>query len=240
MFQRKEIENLLFLDIETICKFNTYDEFKNDNPKLASLFDLKMANHLKEDEKNLSIDERYFKKSSLYPEFSKVLTISFGVIKWDEELGSYRKTIKNIIDRDEKVVLTRFATMINAVEQKSPSIKICGHNIDAFDIPFLIKRMLINEVPLPKKLQLHNLKPWEFPTVDTMKFWKFGSFEWTSLDTVCTVMNIPSPKTEEVNNKVISDLYYSEDPDALKKIHEYCNNDVEAVMNLILKFSTLG
>lgn len=240
MFQRKELENLLFLDIETICKFRTYEEFKLDNPKLASLFDLKMETSLKEDERNLSKDERYFKKSSLFPEFSKALTISFGTIKWDEELGGYVKIIKNIIDRDEKVVLTRFAKMIEAIEQKNSSIKICGHNIDAFDIPYLIKRMLINEIKIPKKFQLHNLKPWDYPTIDTMKIWKFGSFEWTSLDTVCTVLNIPSPKTEEVNNKVISDLFYSNDPDALNKIHEYCNNDVDAVMNLMIKFSQLG
>jgi DNA polymerase elongation subunit (family B) len=240
MFQRKEIENLLFIDIETICKFKTYDEFVADNPKLASLFDLKMDTFLKNDDLDLSKDERYFKKSSLFPEFSKVLTISFGTLKWNDELGGYQKTIKNIIDRDESVVLSRFAAMLEAVDQKKPTIKFCGHNIDAFDIPFLIKRMLINNISIPKKLQLHNLKPWDYPTIDTMKFWKFGSFEWTSLDTVCTVMNIPSPKTDEVNNKVISELFYSQDPDALKKINEYCNNDVDAVMNLMVSFSRLG
>jgi len=239
MFNTEEIQNLMFIDIETICTFNTYDEFIEDNPKLGKLFNLKMDTHLKEDEKNLSKEERYFKKSSLFPEFSKVLTISFGFLVWNPEESKYNKFIYNIIDRDEKVVLNKFVKTIDNIYKKKKDFKFCGHNIDAFDIPFLIKRLLINEIKLPYKLILHKFKPWEYPTIDTMKFWKFGSFEWTSLDTVCTVMNIPSPKTEEVNNKVISELYYSDDPDALKKIHEYCNNDVEAVMNLMIKFSEL-
>jgi 3'-5' exonuclease len=239
MFNAQELEELLFIDIETVCKFKTYKEFLEDNPKLASLFDLRMDTFLKDDEKNLSKEERYFKKSSLFPEFSKILTISYGILRYDKETGVYNKYVRNIVDKDEKVVLSKFVEIVKSATMKNKSLKFCGHNIDAFDIPFIIKRMLINNVPLPNKLILHKLKPWEFPTVDTMKFWKFGSFEWTSLDTVCTVMGIPSPKTEEVNNKVISDLYHSDDPDALKKIHKYCNDDVDAVINLILKFSEL-
>lgn len=239
MFNKEELEELLFLDIETVCKFKTYEEFLEDNPKLASLFDLRMDTFLKDDEKNLSKEERYFKKSSLFPEFSKILTISYGIIRYDKESDTYKKYVRNIIDKDERVVLSKFVEIVKSATSKNKHLKFCGHNIDAFDIPFIIKRMLINNIPLPNKLILHKLKPWEFPTIDTMKFWKFGSFEWTSLDTVCTVMNIPSPKTEEVNNKVISELYHSDDPEALNKIHKYCNDDVDAVINLMLKFSEL-
>lgn len=237
MFDVTELEELLFIDIETVCKFKTYEEFVQDDPKLASLFDLRMDTFLKDDEKLLSKEERYFKKSSLFPEFSKILTISFGYIRYDNETGVYKKAIKNFIDKDEKVVLSKFSNFITNATKKIKTLKFCGHNIDAFDIPFIIKRMLINNIPLPNKLILHKHKPWDYPTVDTMKIWKFGSFEWTSLDTVCTVMGIPSPKTEEVNNKVISDLYHSDDPEALNKIHKYCNDDVDAVINLMLKFS---
>lgn len=239
MFSKLELEDLLFIDIETVSKFKTYEEFLNDDPKLASLFDLRMETFLKEDEKSLTKEERFFKKSSLFPEFSKILTISYGIIKYDEELQGYKKHIFNIIDKDENKVLTKFANIVSQASSKRKDFKFCGHNIDAFDIPFIIKRMLINGIKIPNKLLLHKFKPWDFPTIDTMKIWKFGSFEWTSLDTVCTVMGIPSPKSEEVNNKLISEIYYSDDPDALKKIHEYCNDDVNAVINLMIKFSSL-
>jgi DNA polymerase elongation subunit (family B) len=239
MFTTQDLEELLFIDIETVCKYKTYEEFLTKEPKLASLFDVRMDSFLKEDEKSLSKEERYFKKSSLFPEFSKILTISFGIIRYDQETQTYKKYVNNIIDRDEKVVLEKFGAVLNKATLKNKSLKFCGHNIDAFDIPFIIKRMLINDIKLPNKLILHKFKPWDYPTIDTMKIWKFGSFEWTSLDTVCTVMGITSPKTEDVNNKIISELFYSDDPDSLNKIYKYCNDDVHAVMNLMLKFSVL-
>lgn len=237
MFSKKELTSLLFLDIETITPYKTFKEYSKEQPALAKLFMEKMhkQNKFEQDE-----EITYSKNSSLYPEFSKVLTISYGLIKWDDELGGYQKNIKNIIDIDEKNLLTRFSTVINKIIENYPEFKFCGHNIDGFDIPFLIKRMLINGITLPKKLQIHNLKPWESPTVDTMKIWRFGSFEPTSLDVLCNSMGIVSPKSDEVNNKVISQIYYSEDVNNLKTILEYCNRDVDAVMNLMITLSKLG
>lgn len=237
MFSRKELTTLLFIDIETITLFKTFKEFSETKPALAKLFYDKMAkqNKLEDDE-----DKTYSKNSSLYPEFSKILTISYGLIKWNDELGGYEKTIKNLIDTDEKRLLQRFSNVVNKITENYPDFKFCGHNIDGFDIPFIIKRMLINDIILPKKLQIHNLKPWESPTVDTMKIWRFGSFEPTSLDILCNAFGIETPKSEEVNNKVISEIFYSDAEDKLTTILEYCNKDVDAVMNIMIKFSSLG
>lgn len=239
MFKREDLEELLFIDIETVCKYKTYEEFIDKEPKLAELFDKRMDTFLKDDEKNLSKEDRFFKKSSLFPEFSKILCISIGIIRYNNEKGGYEKHISNFINNDEKIVLNEFLTSFNKANKKIKLLKFCGHNIDSFDLPFLIKRMLINNIKLPSKLILHNFKPWEFPTIDTMKIWKFGSYEWTSLDLLCNVMDIPSPKTEDVNNKIISELYYNGDKESMKKIGNYCNDDVDAVMNLMIKFSNL-
>jgi len=242
MFSRKEIASLLFIDIETISAYKTYVEYSKKEANLAKLFYDKMIKQNKiEESSNLNlIEECFFKNSSLYPEFSKILTISYGLLKWNEETQTYDKSIKNIIDKDEKKVLSRFSAVINKITEAYPEFKFCGHNIDGFDIPFIIKRMLINDIEIPKKLQIHNLKPWESPTLDTMKLWRFGSFEPTSLDVLCNAMGIVSPKSDEVNNKLISEIYYSDKEDNLTTILEYCNRDVDAVMNLIIKFSKLG
>lgn len=237
MFSRKELTTLLFIDIETITLFKTFKEFSEMNPALAKLFHDKMVKQNKlEDEE----DKTFTKNSSLYPEFSKILTISYGLIKWNDELGGYEKTIKNLIDIDEKRLLQRFSNVVIKITENYPDFKFCGHNIDGFDIPFIIKRMLINDIILPKKLQIHNLKPWESPTVDTMKIWRFGSFEPTSLDILCNAFGIETPKSEEVNNKIISEIFYSDAEDKLTTILEYCNKDVDAVMNIMIKFSSLG
>lgn len=236
MFSRKELTSLLFIDIETITLFKTFKEYSNKYPALAKLFMDKMVKQNKFEENE---EITFSKHSSLYPEFSKILTISYGLIKWDNELGGYQKSIKNIIDKDEKKVLARFSAVINKIAENYTEFKFCGHNILGFDIPFIIKRMLINNIELPNKLQFHNLKPWESPCVDTMNIWRFGSFEPTSLDVLCHAMGIISPKSDDVNNKLISEIYYSDIEDNLTRILEYCNKDVDAVMNLMIKFSTL-
>lgn len=237
MFTRKELTALLFLDIETITPYKTFKEFSKESPALAKLFMEKMVKQNKFEEND---EITFFKHSSLYPEFSKILTISYGLLKWNDELGGYEKSVKNILDKDEKKLLTRFSTVINKITENYPEFKFCGHNILGFDIPFLIKRMLINDVQLPKKLQIHNLKPWESPCVDTMNIWRFGSFEPTSLDVLCNALGIVTPKSEEVNNKLISEIYYSGNENNLKIILDYCNKDVDAVMNIMIKLSMLG
>lgn len=238
MFSKKELTSLLFIDIETISPFKTFKEYSNESPALAQLFIDKMA---KQSKLEIGLEESTFSKNaSLYPEFSKIITISYGLIKWDEQTKEYQKIIKNILDKDEFKLLTRFAAVIDKISENYPEFKFCGHNIDGFDIPFIIKRMLINGIKLPKKLQIHNLKPWESPTVDTMKLWRFGSFEPTSLDILCNAMNIESPKSNEVNNKLISEIYYNDSENNLTSILEYCNKDVDAVMNLMIKLSYLA
>jgi len=241
MFSRKEVTSLLFIDIETISAYKTFSEYSENHPELGKLFSDKMIKQNKaDDDSKESIEKSYSKNSSLYPEFSKILTISYGLIKWNNDTQSYEKSIKNIIDIDEKNLLVRFSTVISKITEVYPDFKFCGHNIDGFDIPFIIKRMLINGIEIPKKLQIHNLKPWETPTLDTMKIWRFGSFEPTSLDILCNAMGIISPKSNEVNNKLVSEIYHSDREDKLNIILEYCNRDVDAVMNIMIKLSNLG
>jgi hypothetical protein len=45
------------------------------------------------------------------------------------------------------------------------------HNAKEFDIPFLARRMIINQIALPDKLNLFGKKPWEIPHLR----WNYGS-----------------------------------------------------------------
>jgi uncharacterized protein YprB with RNaseH-like and TPR domain len=44
------------------------------------------------------------------------------------------------------------------------------HNAKEFDIPFIARRMIINQVPIPNKLNLFGKKPWEIPHLDTLNY----------------------------------------------------------------------
>ena len=51
------------------------------------------------------------------------------------------------------------------------------HNAKEFDFPFLSKRILINDLKLPKLLNIAGKKPWELNHLDTMDLWRFGDYK---------------------------------------------------------------
>ncbi len=66
--------------------------------------------------------------------------------------------------------------------------QFAGHNIREFDIPFLCRRMIINQIQLPAYLHFYGAKPWEISMVDTLQWWKFGDYKnYTSLHLLASV-----------------------------------------------------
>jgi DNA polymerase elongation subunit (family B) len=62
-------------------------------------------------------------------------------------------------------------------QSNQPQHILCGHNAKEFDIPFLARRMIINQIPLPDKLNLFGKKPWDRIWIR----WNYGSLGITSI-----------------------------------------------------------
>lgn len=59
----------------------------------------------------------------------------------------------------------------------------CGHNIFAFDLPFLVRRSWLHKVQVPR--YLWNGRYWSSSFIDTMKEWQFGDRkDFVSLDSL--------------------------------------------------------
>lgn len=83
-------------------------------------------------------------------------------------------------------------------------------------------------------LDMAGKKPWEVSFIDTMDLWKFGDYKhFTSLDLLTRVFGIPTPK-DQMDGSMVADVYYKDHN--IKAIVEYCERDVVAVIQLILKF----
>ena len=94
--------------------------------------------------------------------------------------------------------------------------------------------MLINNLQLPPYLQLHDKRPWDVKMFDTLSWWKFGDIKnYTSLNLLASVLNIPSSKTT-MDGSMVQDVYYIEKD--LPKIVKYCEQDVIVTANIILRF----
>jgi len=214
-------EKILFLDIETVPMCATYGELPE---RYVKLWD-KKAGFLKREEDDTP--ESLFPRAGIYAEFGKVICISFGM----HTGGSFR--IKSFFGEDEKSVLLEFANLLES-KFSSSDFLLCAHNGKEFDFPYLSRRMLINGVSLPEILDLAGKKPWEVAHLDTMELWKFGDFKnYTSLETLAAVFNIPTPK-DDIDGSQVGRVYW-EDGD-LERIVNYCQKDVLTIAQLFQKY----
>ena len=184
--------------------------------------------HYKLSKNEITPEEWYKERGGILAEFGKVIVIGLGILKISEEVAELR--IKSLVQDDEKILLEEFIELM-----KKPLPVVCGHNIKEFDIPYLCRRLLAHSLPIPSIIDLQGKKPWEVSEMvqDTLQLWKFGDYKhYTSLDLLCTCLNIPSSKNVVKGSDVQNIYYQSKD---LNSIKLYCKEDVIATAQVYLR-----
>lgn len=234
MYTLTDFKEFLFIDIETAAQYRDLSEVPEN---LSKLWESKAEFQRKNEDgmQDLSDEQIYEKCASWFPEFGKIICISIGQVKFDEAGVPQTSNIRSFYGDNEKELLHEFNGTMQAVFNKNSSVKLVGHNIKRFDMPWIVKRSLINGLKVPHQFHFQKQKPWENCLVDTYEIWKFGGMNSTSLDLICAVFDIPSPK-QDMSNDQVSERYYE---GQLEKIKTYCEGDVEATMNVMLKVSDM-
>jgi len=130
--------------------------------------------------------------------------------------------------------LKEFKEMLGKYYNSHKGLLLCAHNGKEFDFPYIARRMLINGIKLPKILDIAGKKPWEVSFLDTMELWKFGDYKnYTSLNLLTQIFDIPTPK-DDIDGSMVADVYWN-DKD-LQRIVKYCEKDVLAIAQLMLKY----
>lgn len=218
------LNNILFIDIETVPQCKSFNDL---SPEFKQFWETKSSFIGKEGD---SPDETY-ERAGIYAEFGKIICISVGYIFIENDKKCFK--IKSFYGDDERSFLPQFITMLEDF-QKKKTIHLCAHNGKEFDFPYLARRILINDLNLPKLLDVAGKKPWEVNFLDTMELWKFGDYKhYTSLNLLTHLFKIPSPK-DDIDGSMVSKIYY-EDND-LERIVKYCEKDVLAIAQLMLKY----
>ncbi len=219
------LENILFLDIETVP---AYPDFENVPEKFQKLW-AKKAERLKYLGDELTPSDLYA-QAGIYAEFGKIICISCGFMNGNQ----FR--IKSYYGDDEKILLEEFAGMLNRY-YNTPQALLCGHNGKEFDFPYIARRMLVNGIALPDILDLAGKKPWEVRHIDTMELWKFGDYKhYTSLELLAALFDIPTPK-DDINGSEVAEVYWH-DKD-LERIVTYCQKDVLTTLQLFRRYKGL-
>lgn len=219
--------NILFLDIETVPQYQHFEELP---PSWQSLWEHKSAYLLKNavDEDVASI----YQRAGIYAEFGKIICISCGIIQGNQQ--SKKLLIKSYSGDNEKEIILNFVEMLNKWSTGEQRL-LCAHNGKEFDFPYLCRRMMIHQIPLPGLLQIAGKKPWEVKLLDTMDMWKFGDYKhFTSLDLLAHLFNIKSSK-DDIDGSMVAKIYY-EDRD-IERIVNYCQKDVITLTQVYLRMT---
>lgn len=237
MYTKEEIKSMLFIDIETTSGFKTFGELKEKHPELMSFWDRKSKFIKAEDVelKESSDEEIYFQKAALSPEWGRIVCISVGQVKFDEVTEDPYMQKKSFYGEDERDLLSNFVNFMNQVFFKAPGIKLVGHNIKGFDLPYIIKKSIVHGIDLPKQLHLHKMKPWENCLVDTYEVWKAGGWSSAALAHICLLLGIKNPKDDMQAGEVGAAFYSGK----IEEIKNYCEEDIEAAGSLVLKFANM-
>ncbi|WP_372918396.1 3'-5' exonuclease [Salegentibacter sp.] len=223
MLHKIKLENVLFLDIETVPETATFNELSEER---KILWEDKTLYQRKDE----FTPADFYDRAGIWAEFGKIVCISVGFFSFKNEDRSFRITTYS---GEEKQLLKDFSELLET-HFFQPYHLLCAHNGKEFDFPFIARRMLIHDLPLPIKLNLFGKKPWEVPHLDTLELWKFGDYKhFTSLKLLTNILGIPSPKDDISGSDVCKVFYEENDPE---RIIRYCEKDVLAIAQIILKF----
>ncbi len=203
--EKKKRMRKIFLDIETLPP---------DRETSAATADLEKC------------DDKDFRKLALKAEKGRILTI--GVIIEENNqvthqglFGRDRNT--GLFHLDEAKTLSCFWNLIGKVNESRDLF--IGHNILDFDLPFLIKRSIINRVKPP---QISFRRYRNTPIYDTMWEWSLWAHR-ISLNDVADAIGICSSKDGEIDGSQIYDYFCA---GRHQEIALYCMRDVECTREI--------
>ena len=163
MIQETELSSLLFFDLETSSEYRTFDELCEKNPHKAKLWrekcdKMRLKDPLKWDQYSTS----YVEQSPLFAEFGRIVCASFCYLNNVSENGKmvWKGKMKSFYDdlctenSEASLVLKPVSELLYNIDRAGKSMRLCGHNIKKFDVPWLGKRMIINEIAVPVQLQV--------------------------------------------------------------------------------------
>lgn len=217
------LDDLLFLDIETVPQCSGYHEL---SPEFRRLWDKKAATL------GDKTPEEFYERAGIYAEFGKIICISVGVVS--DKNGQRSIRLKSYAGHDEAALLRDFAAMLGSHSANRRNLALCAHNGKEFDFPYISRRMLVHGIRVPAVIDTRMMKPWDIRHLDTMELWRFGDYKhYTSLQLLTCLFDIPTPK-DDIDGSQVAGVYWGENN--LPRIVEYCQKDVVAVVQLFLRY----
>lgn len=220
------LKTLLFFDIETCGQYPDIHGLSDDKgPEAVNMFEKKIKRLHNGANWTGDIEADYRNNVSLFPEFGRVACVSYGM--WTEN-GMQVATVN---DDNEYELLKKVANLFH--KANTNGYTPTGWNIKNFDVPWLVRRMLMQGIPVPTILSLHGKKPWEMNIFDMKDYWKSGSSLDVTFEEAAYGMGIPTPK-DDIDGSQVHRVFWDGD---IQRVSTYCEKDVKTMIVLAEKIS---
>jgi hypothetical protein len=246
VFNTVSMYDMLFFNIKSVLEYPTLMKLKEEKPimferwKYISINKYMMVDITDVDgnfTSNEAWDEIYLKNAVHYVEFCKIVAISYGTVSSVD--GKPERFFKSIKNNDEATVIETFMKVLHDTSEEKNFPTLCGYNIIAYEIPFLLKRYLINsskfekqEIPLIIKRQL-SAKPWESGIVDVANVYKFNGATSTPLLLISDSLGLKR-NVDLVDSNELSQ-YYWKNVDELDKTLDWISLQSLTQINIIVQ-----
>jgi len=212
---------ICFIDIETIKSTRT-DLTEHFNKTIKPPGNIKKKESIDawwKDKSGIAVKES-LDKTSLSGDFGEIISISYALND-----GAVNNVFR-YQGESESIFLNGFAMGLSKDLGQRKIDQWVGHNVAAFDLPFIYKRCIINGVTLPDGLPV-NPNPWDKKVFDTMFEWA-GRGNRISQDNLCFILGIEQ-KPSDISGANVGQHYIDGN---FEKIINYNNYDVETIRRI--------
>lgn len=196
MYTKTELKSAFFFKLGTHRRVATFEELSKE---LQTIWVEKFHHKYKDNTLSfLSTSETYEKHADFIPEFAEITSISCGTVDDGNVKTDPLVAEVDTITGTEKVIFDQFCKVMEKASTKG--YIVAGYNILNYQIPFLVKRLLINKVKLPLMVNLRNKKPWDITAIDIMRDYQGNMFGDIDVNLVALQFGVPVAKdvTEEL------------------------------------------
>lgn len=249
------IYETLFFNVKSATEYADVWELKKENPKMFKQWELICGTKYgiinginEEDAYLLELNNKYQTKAIFYPEFSKIVAITYATVEVNN--NKLIRKIKIINDIDEFTIIKTFQEILSQISKDGIMSNpqhfpiLCGHNIINYDIPLFLKRLIalrdkfedkVKLIPFILKKYL-NSKPWDNNIIDTINLWKFNGISNTPLSTICDFLdlkrNVDVMEMDELSKYYWNNIDKSE-KETLDKVGLQSANQINLIIQLL-------
>ena len=227
------------LDIETIAQSEFRERAALRLKRASRLGKMRSEQQERYNEAAAAEEEEAYRMGSLAATSGRILSIAVHVGPVPEIEGSRSDETEHVfgispdgLEQPELQALRQFLTLMSDFDPETD--EIVGHNVLAFDLPFIFQRCLVNNLAGAPFVNLSEYNP--RGVYDTMLRWWLGTRNRVSLDDLAWALGLQSSKTEEVDGSQVFDLYHT---GKLAEIREYNLNDVRLTRKVYERMVTV-